>query len=235
VLSVALFDYDDVLGERVLEEYEAESARWAERGKVRRETVASIPAGEAVDVQRASSVLRYPHEVTHVAIVAWVCAARRRRPSARRRAGARDARELCVIAVRVRGQAGRPGVAGLPHAARRGDDRRLARRSVDGRHLDPGRRAAPGVVGFRNSHAEALAARRLARLSQHRAGSVRRWGSVAVLGLLSTDVEGAREFVSPELGPLDADDAIARLRARSRSPSARSGDSNSSPRCCCAT
>jgi DNA-binding PucR family transcriptional regulator len=56
--------------------------------------------------------------------------------------------------------------------------------------------------------------RRLARLSKHRAGSVTRWGSVAVLGLLSADVERAREFVSRELGPLDADDdAMARLRA----------------------
>jgi hypothetical protein len=51
---------DDVLGERVLEEYEAESARWATSAEqLRRETVASILAGEAVDVQRASSVLRH--------------------------------------------------------------------------------------------------------------------------------------------------------------------------------
>ena len=56
---MALFGYDDVLGERVLEEYEAESARRAPSAeKLRRETVASILAGEAVDVQRACSVLR---------------------------------------------------------------------------------------------------------------------------------------------------------------------------------
>jgi hypothetical protein len=35
---------------------------------------------------------------------------------------------------------------------------------------------------------------------------VTRWGSVAVLGLLSADLERAREFVSRELRPLDADD-----------------------------
>jgi hypothetical protein len=59
------------LGERVLEEFEAESARWAPSAeKLRRETVASILAGEAVDVQWASSVLRYPLEVTHVTMVA---------------------------------------------------------------------------------------------------------------------------------------------------------------------
>jgi hypothetical protein len=34
---------------------------------------------------------------------------------------------------------------------------------------------------------------------------VTRSGSVAVLGLLSADVERAREFVARELGPLDAD------------------------------
>jgi len=48
VLSVALFGYDDVLGERVLEEYEADRARWAPSAeKLRRETVASILAGPA--------------------------------------------------------------------------------------------------------------------------------------------------------------------------------------------
>jgi hypothetical protein len=44
----ALFGYDEVLGERVLEEYEAESARWAPSAeKLRRETVALILAGPA--------------------------------------------------------------------------------------------------------------------------------------------------------------------------------------------
>jgi hypothetical protein len=68
----------------------------------------------------------------------------------------------------------------------------------------------------------ALGARRLASLSMHPAGSVTRSGSVAVLGLLSADVEPAREFVSRDLGPLDAEgDAIARCGRRSRSTSAR--------------
>jgi hypothetical protein len=48
VLSVELFGYDDVLGERMLEEYEAEGARWAPSAeKLRRETVTSILAGPA--------------------------------------------------------------------------------------------------------------------------------------------------------------------------------------------
>jgi hypothetical protein len=72
---------------------------------------------------------------------------------------------------------------------------------------------APGVAGFRNSHAEALAARRLARLSQHRAGSVTRSGSVAVLAVVGGC--GARPGIRvPRARPLDADDdAMARLRA----------------------
>jgi DNA-binding PucR family transcriptional regulator len=81
----------------------------------------------------------------------------------------------------------------------------LDARRTDGISIAVGEQA-PGVAGFRNSHAEALAARRLARLSEHRAGSVTRWGSVAVLGLLSAAMERAREFVSRELRPLDADD-----------------------------
>ena len=97
----------------------------------------------------------------------------------------------------------------------------LNTRRTDGVSIAVGE-PAPGVAGFRNGHAEPLAARRLARLSKHRAGSVTRWGSVAVLGQLSADVERAREFVSRELGPLDADDdAMARLRATLACTSAR--------------
>src|SRR5204862_6446923 len=71
-LSAAQFGYDDVLGTRVLEEYESERARWARSAeKLRHETVAAILAGEPVDAQHAGGVLRYPLELAHVAIVLW--------------------------------------------------------------------------------------------------------------------------------------------------------------------
>src|SRR2546425_1024170 len=66
------FGYDDVLGTRVLEEYESERARWARSAeKLRHETVAAILAGEPVDAQHAGGVLRYPLELYHVAMVLW--------------------------------------------------------------------------------------------------------------------------------------------------------------------
>src|SRR3954454_17962898 len=71
-LSAAQFGYDDVLGSRVLEEYESERARWARSAeKLRHETVTAILAGEPVDAHHAGGVLRYPLELAHVAIVVW--------------------------------------------------------------------------------------------------------------------------------------------------------------------
>lgn len=68
---------------------------------------------------------------------------------------------------------------------------------------------ASGPDGFRRSHAEAMDARRVARLSGRRAGSTVSWSGAAVAALGSTDLERARAFVLDELGGLvdDGDDA----------------------------
>jgi DNA-binding PucR family transcriptional regulator len=66
--------------------------------------------------------------------------------------------------------------------------------------------AANGVAGFARSHREALLARRIARLTDQRPGSVTEYDHVALPALASSDVGQAREFVASELGPLIADD-----------------------------
>ena len=63
-----------------------------------------------------------------------------------------------------------------------------------------------GVAGFARSHREAFHARRIAQLTQQRAGTVTRYETVALAALASADVGEAREFVRAELGQLLGDD-----------------------------
>ena len=63
-----------------------------------------------------------------------------------------------------------------------------------------------GVAGFARSHREAFHARRIAQLTQQRAGTVTQYDTVALAALASTDVGEAREFVKAELGQLLGDD-----------------------------
>jgi DNA-binding PucR family transcriptional regulator len=69
---------------------------------------------------------------------------------------------------------------------------------------------ASGVDGFRRSHAEALLARRVARLTGRTAGTVTRYDDVALLALLTEDLDHARRFVARELGALAGGDEPTR-------------------------
>jgi DNA-binding PucR family transcriptional regulator len=70
---------------------------------------------------------------------------------------------------------------------------------------------ALGLAGFRNGHAEALHARRIAELGD-RTGVVR-YDEVELVSLASGDVDRLARFVQRTLGPLTADDeTTARLR-----------------------
>jgi DNA-binding PucR family transcriptional regulator len=76
---------------------------------------------------------------------------------------------------------------------------------------------AAGMEGFRASHREAMQARRVARLSGRRGGTVTRYVDVALTAVASVDLELARDFVARELGPLAAqDDDTVRLAATLR-------------------
>jgi DNA-binding PucR family transcriptional regulator len=217
-LSAAQFGYEDVLGSRVLEEYESERARWARSSeKLRHETVTAILAGQPVDAQHAGGVLRYPLELAHVAIVLWndasddgLVAEDRLRATARELASRAGCQSSLVMPASALVTWAWLGFRAAP------DEQRMAallEPRADCISLAVGE-PADGIAGFRSSHAEALGARRIAKLSKSRAGTVTRWGNVAIVGLLSADAERARQFVTRELGPVDADnDAMARLRA----------------------
>jgi GGDEF-like domain len=167
---VALFGYDDVLGERVLEEYEAESARWAERGK-------AAARGRRVDPGRRGG--RRPAGEQRAALPARGHATSR---SSRGCVGLRTGPSPTTVwspsrrssrrarAVRHRCSCPRKQVAWAWLGFRtRPDEATIAAllnaRRTDGISIAVGE-PAPGIAGFRNSHAEALAARRLAEALQ---------------------------------------------------------------------
>ncbi len=218
--SAWLFAYVDVLSTFAEETYANERERWVRTAAaVQRDTIDTILDGRAIDVAAASSRLRYELEREHVAIVGWYDAAEEGRdaiasleamiaelaghlssgPSAERTARPAGRRRLGWQPIRVR------------------------RRALDGLRLDaslgPGARVAlgepaRGISGFRDSHRQALRARRVATLAGRPPGTVTRFRRVALAALATADVEQAREFVASQLGELTGpDDASARLVA----------------------
>jgi DNA-binding PucR family transcriptional regulator len=213
----AMFAYMDAIVGELLEHYRAERERWhRSAGAMRLETVSEILAGEPVDAETASRRLRYELEREHVALVAWEEPGSSEPDLARAeqavRVGAEavgDPQPLVVAAGShvAWGWAGsRSAVA--PEALRRLGDMELP----DGVRLCFGE-PARGVAGFRSSHDEAIVARRIVRSGTVRARGAVRWQEVALLGLLSADLERATRFVTAELGPLAAsDETMERLR-----------------------
>lgn len=109
-----------------------------------------------------------------------------------------------------RGKVGRPPAQIGTPSARVGAEAESA--LGDGVNVAVGE-AAYGIDGFRMSHRQALAARRVALLADRPASGVVAWGDVAVLGLLSADLDLGRDFVRRELGDLGVDGDVAiRLR-----------------------
>jgi hypothetical protein len=214
-ISVRLFDFMAILTRRVVEEFAAERRRWVRSSDaLRAEIVRGIIGGVPISVEDSSARLRYDLGARHLALVAWsaddsaggggaIPALTRllptlRRPSLVIAAGARTA--FAWIAVRED-----PDAEMLELI--RGD------RQLAGLGVALGE-PARGIAGFRSSHLDALAARRVAVISGERLGKLVRWADVAGLALLSADPDQARRFASRELGALDAeDDGAARLRA----------------------
>ena len=78
-------------------------------------------------------------------------------------------------------------------------------------------RVGHGIAGFRQSHSEAVEARRVAELADRPAGTITRYARVALAAIATVDLEQARIFVQRELRGLPADDDLtARLTATLR-------------------
>ena len=213
------YAYVDAVSDTLTREYTEERERWVRSAAaIRADTVNALLAGRMTDAQEAGRRLRYALARRHVAFVVWGESRDLGAPgqAALERVGMRCAMELgAPDALLV--SLGPDLLAGWIGFNRDLDLRRLERvpaapGETPGAWIAFG---APGsgVDGFRGSHAEALLARRVARLAGQPSGTVTRYEDVALLALLTEDLDHARRFVTQELGPLAGDDEPTRRLA----------------------
>lgn len=211
------FTYVDTVLEKVSAEYTEERERWVRSAAaVRADTVHAILAGGPVDIDEAGRRLRYALGRRHVAFLVWddagsgasasVQAALER--AALRRVAAIGTFDTLLVPLGIDVIAGWIGV-----------QRDVDLSPVDGLGPSPDEAAglriafgslATGLDGFRASHAEAALARRVAILLPKRAAPVIHYRDVALLALLTQDLDQARHFASRELGRLARDDPPTR-------------------------
>ena len=176
--------------------YEMERDRVVRRGEHRRiEVVKSLLAGTDV----SADSLGYPLDGPHLAVVA---------SGPQREEVVSDLARVLGCSVLTT-----PGIDGTAWAWLGG--RPIVRELLDGWEPHPGNQVAFGTVdsgreGFVSSHAEAVEAHRVARLSGAAATD---YDDVAIEALALRDERVARAFVADELGPL-ADDGDRALQLR---------------------
>ena len=197
-LSDAAFVTGDILSTMMMERYATEREQWRRSADaVRLDAVRRVLAGDVPDPSAVSGQLGYRLVQEHQAFVVW--------------AEQEDANPEHVAAL-VGGAAalvlplgaGLIGGWAVPGAI----DVAIDTAGVGVALGAPGH----GSAGFRRSHREALEARRVAALVGHPGAPVR-YDDVALLALLTKDVEQAREFATRTLGPRAGDDESARRLA----------------------
>ncbi len=218
--SAWLFAYVDVLSSVAEDTYTRERERWLRTAAaLQTETVDAILTGRDVDGPSASVRLRYELERDHVAFVGWY-------------EGAEEGRDtIADLEAVIRELAGRLSadrpliepLGLLAVAAWVGNRSGFDAGSLDELRLDtslgPGARLAlgepaPGITGFRDSHRQALHARRVATLARRPPGAITRYRRVALIAMATADMEQAQAFVKRELAGLGGgDDASSRLVA----------------------
>jgi DNA-binding PucR family transcriptional regulator len=220
VISDSMFRFIDAVTAEIVEQYLQERERWVRSAEaVRVETVQAILAGDAVDVDAASRALGYELRRWHVALVLWDDGAREDadRLVGLRRAASEVAEQLGVARPLLLGAGSTVlwawvGMADPPagEALAALTAAPLRRDGVSVALSGP----AEGIDGFRCSHEESVLCRRVMKLTGARDGAVQRYSAVAVLALLTADLQRAHEYVRCRLGPLLADDDVSgRLRA----------------------
>jgi hypothetical protein len=193
-----LFSYvDRVVGE-VAEEYATERQRVLRSSIQRRvQLVRDILDGATID----SAELGYRLEQEHVAVVATGPEA----DASLRDLARRLERSLLTIAMTDNTVWAWLGSARRGH----GDERRdAAWVEAAGQTRYAVGEPSWGITGFRDSHAQALAAHRVAA---HLPRPVIRYDDVALEAALLCDVRAARRFVERELGPLASGEARNRI------------------------
>jgi hypothetical protein len=218
-LAAWSFAYVQAVTRGLVSRYADERERWVRStAAARSEAVRALLEGEEQDLDAASRKLRYELGRRHLAFVIW---------RDQDETATRDLATLERAASELGGSLG----FNAPLLVPRGpllmacwlgfrdsfDDTALNGLRVDVKEFpdicvafgSPG----VGVDGFRQSHVEAMHARRVARLALRSSGAVTLYRDVALPALASADLDHARAFVSSELGPLAEDDDTARRLA----------------------
>jgi hypothetical protein len=222
-ITETLFAYVDWMSQQLVEAYEEERERWLEtHNSLRALQVREVLGGrKPLDVDAATTAIRYPLRWHHVALVLWYPAASGDADELGRMQGfVRDlgvgvhaeATPLFIATDRSSGWAWLP-YQGDPMGAVEGV-RRFARQRADSPSVTIGSPAA-GVKGFRRSHEQADAARIVAQARGDAEPTVlaNTDHGLAAVGLVAGNVEQARKWVIDVLGDLAANtDNDARLR-----------------------
>jgi DNA-binding PucR family transcriptional regulator len=222
-MSATMFAYIDWMSQQVVEVYEEERERWLEnQNSLRALRVREILAANTpVDVDAASSTIRYPLRWHHLAVVAWYPDAGsdgNELPRLQRflreigQAAEVAASPLFVAANAVCGWGWLPFRAATPEAVDKA--RQFAATHADSPSVGIGSMAA-GVGGFRRSHRRALAARAVGAAREPHKPTVIAADDPGVLvaAMLGGDITHAREWVAEVLGDLAVDNENdARLR-----------------------
>jgi hypothetical protein len=214
-MSAILFDYIDWMSQQVVEVYEEERERWLEnQNSLRALRVREILAAKTpVDVDAASTTVRYPLRWHHLAVVLWYPQAGSdggELPKLQRflrdmaQAAGAAASPLFVAADAVCGWGWMPFRAAAPEAVEKA--RQFAVAHADSPAVGIGSMAG-GVGGFRLSHRRALAARAVATAREPRGPLVVAADDpgVSVAALLGGDITQTREWVAEVLGDLAVD------------------------------
>jgi sugar diacid utilization regulator len=221
--SAWIFAYVDVAITLAEQFYEQERERWLRTAAAAAaETIEEILAGHQLDTVQASARLRYQLERHHLGVVAWLDTADEDSdpPALLEAAVAQIATAMDARGVLAH-PTGRLVLAtwlgfGSPPSVEELDRLHLDAATTSGVRValgDPG----GGLAGFRATRAEAAHARRVASLSGRSAGTVTRYGRVALAAMASVDLEQARRFVARLLGELAGDDDVTlRLAATLR-------------------
>jgi PucR C-terminal helix-turn-helix domain/GGDEF-like domain len=215
--AAATFAFVRALDSGLVRRWATERERWVRTtAAAQADTVRALLAGDEQNAVVAGGTLGYNLAHVHTAFVVWEPdspAATLSDPGRLERAATAVADALGGrgrLIVPLRGSLAAGWVDAGDSSALTGG--RLPRQTIAGTLVAVGSSGA-GLEGFRRSHQEALDARRVARLSGRRAGSVVSYTATAVAALASSDLDRARTFVAAELGSIAADDDEARRLA----------------------
>jgi DNA-binding PucR family transcriptional regulator len=222
-MTATLFEYIDWITQQVIVVYEDERERWLEgQNSLRAVRVRDVLAApKPVDVDAATTTIRYPLRWHHLAVVMWypdtgtdadAIARLQRFLRELGQATGAAATPLFVAADRTCAWGWLPYRTATPAAE--AEVRRFTARKRDAPDIAIGTMRS-GVAGFRQSHREAERARRVALIAQGAEPTLicASDPGFSVAALLGADVTDTRAWVAGTLGALAADtDNDARLR-----------------------